>query len=90
MYDKRKDKILKSWRITVTDKQTAVISLRQYAGGKPRLQIGVMEIKKENGEVIFGKLKRWGWDELQELRGVIDQALEVIDDLAANRSGKTK
>ena len=69
----------------MTDTSTAVVSLKQYDGGKPRLQIGPLKIKKPDGEIIHSRIKRWGWDELHELRDAIDQALKMIDDLAAKR-----
>ena len=85
VYEKHKDKVLKEWRITVTDTQTAVVSLKCYDGGAPRLQIGPLEIKKPDGEIIHSRIKRWGWDELHDLRDAIDQAINMIDDMAAGK-----
>lgn len=84
-YEKSKDMILKEWRITVTDATTAIVSLRSYDGGVPKLQLSVLEVRKQNGEIVFGKMRRWGWDELHDLRDVIDEAIELMDELAAKR-----
>ena len=87
-YKKSKDRILKVWRIIITNAQTAVVSLKSYDGGKPRLQIGPVEIEKPNCELIHSRIKRWGWDELHDLRDAIDQALELMDELAVKRKKK--
>ena len=84
-YDKNKDRLLKEWRIPVTDTTTAVVSLKTYAGGTPKLQISVLEIQKQDGGVVFAKMRRWGWDELHDLRDVIDQAIDLMDDLESKR-----
>jgi len=84
-YDPKKDKILKSWRIPVTENQAAVINLVSYDGGDPRLQIGVLEISQSDG-VIYSRIKRWDWDSLLQLKDVIDQALEKMDKLAVKAS----
>ena len=84
-YDPSKDRQVKAWRIPVTDDQTAIVSLKAYAGSDPKLQIGPLEIDRE-GEIIHGRIKRWGWSELLRLRTVLDQAIDRMDELAA--SGK--
>lgn len=85
VYDPKKDREIKSWRITVKDHETAIVSLKQYDGGDPRLQIGPLEIKKPDGELVYARIKRWGWDELHDLRDVIDEAIELMDEVAAKK-----
>lgn len=85
-YESKQDKTLKAWRVPVTDTETAVISLKSYNGGDPKLAIGPLEIEKENGEVVHARIKRWSWSELLKLRDVLDNAIELMDELAA--SGK--
>lgn len=84
-YDPKKDKVLKEWRVTIADGQVAIVALKSYEGGSPKLTIGPLEIEKPDGSVVFGRVRRWAWDELNELRDAITEALELIDDLAAKR-----
>ena len=44
-----------------------------------------MEIKKENGEVVHGRIKRWSWGSLLKLRDVLDEAIDKMDSLAAGK-----
>ena len=81
-YDPKKDKEIKSWRIPVADDQVAVVSLKCYDDGDPKLQIGPSEIDQGNG-VIHGRIKRWGWSELLKLRDALDEAIDKMDELAA-------
>jgi hypothetical protein len=84
-YDIEKDRTIQEWRITVADNQTAVVSLKCYNGGAPKLQIGMCEIKRPSGELVHGRIKRWSWGGLLELRDAIDQAIDLIDDMAAGK-----
>ena len=54
-YEPKKDAILISWRIAVTDDQTAVVSLRQYNGGDPRLQIGPVSAESKVSIMQFNR-----------------------------------
>ena len=76
-YDPAKDKILKTWRIPITDNQTAIINLISYDGGVLKLQVGPVEIERD-GKVIYGRIARWGWDEFQQLQEVMNQAEEEV------------
>ena len=87
-YDPKQDKEIQTWQIPIADDQTAIVSLKSYNGGDPKLQIGILEIEKENGEIVHARIKRWGWSELLKLRDVLDEAIEKMDSLAAG--GKRK
>jgi len=80
-YNPKQDKIIEDWKIPVTDTQTAIVSLKSYDNNDPKLQIGVIEIKKDNGEIAHARIKRWGWSELLKLREVLDQAIDKMDDM---------
>lgn len=81
-YDPKHDKEIKTWRIPVTDNEVAVVSLKSYDGGDPKLAIGPLEIDQD-GKIIHSRIKRWSWSELLKLREVLDQAIEKMDSLAA-------
>ena len=81
-YNLNKDRTIKSWEIPVAEEQTAVVSLKSYDGGDPKLQIGVLEIKRD-GKIAYARIKRWGWSELLKLREVLDEAIDKMDELAA-------
>jgi len=84
-YDPTKDKVLKTWRISVTDKETAIVSVASYNNGDPKIAISTTEIEKENGEMVHGRIKRWGWGEALKLREALDEAIEIMDKLAAGK-----
>lgn len=84
-YDPAKDKELQVWRVPITDTETAIVSLKSYNGGDPKLQIGTTEIEKEDGTVVHARIKRWSWSELLKLRDVLDEAIEKLDGLAAGK-----
>ena len=88
-YDSTTDKLLMSWKIPITDTETAIVNLCAYDGGEPKLQIGTTEIKKGNGEVVHARIKRWSWSELLKLRDVLDEAIEKMDSLAACKKKST-
>jgi len=81
-YDSQKDKEIKGWRIPVAEGQVAVVSLKSYNGGDPRLQIGPLEINQD-GKIIHGRIKRWSWSGLLKLREALDEVIELMDELAA-------
>ena len=88
-YDSTKDKVLKTWRVPITDTETAIVNLCAYDGGEPKLQIGTTEIKKGNGEVVHARIKRWSWSELLKLQDAITEAIEIMDSLAAGKKKST-
>ena len=85
-YDPKQDKEIKTWRIPVTDDQTAIVSLKSYNGGDPKLAIGTLEIEKENGEIVHARIRRWSWSELLKLRDVLDEAISTILDALMNQN----
>jgi len=64
--------------------------VKRYRGGEPKLQIGPLQIKKEDGSIIFAKVRRWSFQDLLALRTVLDEALDLIDDQAAKCGGRSK
>jgi len=83
-YNPKKDQELKSWEIDLGHGKRAVVSLRRYAGGEPKLDLSHQVIEKpETGEIAHAKIRRWHFEALRDLREVIDQALEYMDSLAA-------
>lgn len=72
-YDAAKDKEIKTWK----HEDGLYVSLSQYNGGEPKVQIGPRAFKKTDGTEGFGKagrltLREFGWllslqDEIQAL-----------------------
>jgi hypothetical protein len=61
-YDSSKDKEIKSWK----HKDGLFLSLYQYNGGEPKIQIGPRAYKKADGSNGYGKagrltLEEFGW-----------------------------
>ena len=81
-YDSKRDREIKTWKIPVTENQTAVVNLVAYSGGDPKLQIGPLEINQD-GKIIHSRIKRWPWGSLLKLRDVLDEAIELMDEQAA-------
>lgn len=84
-YNPKSDREIKVWKISITDTETAIIRLCAYNDGDPRLAIGITEIKKEDGTVVHARIKRWPWGSLLKLREVLDEAIELMDSLAAGK-----
>ena len=80
-FDPDKDVILKQWRCEDTG---LIISINQYAGGQPKLQIGPRILKKKDGSdrapVRAGRLSiedvLWLYDIIDEVK---DQLSELAD-----------
>lgn len=72
-FDPDKDVVLKQWRCENTG---LLISINQYAGGQPKLQIGPRILKKKDGSdrapVRAGRLSiedvMWLYDIIDEVR----------------------
>lgn len=82
MYNSKLDKEIKVWRITITNEQTAIVSLKSYDGGAPKIQIGPVEVNQD-GKIIHSRFKRWGWGEALKLHKALGEAIEKMDSLAA-------
>jgi hypothetical protein len=80
-FDPDKDVILKQWRCEDTG---LIISINQYAGGQPKLQIGPRILKKKDGSdrapVRAGRLSiedvLWLYDIIDEIK---DELSELAD-----------
>ncbi len=77
-FDPDKDVVLKQWRCEDTG---LIISINQYAGGQPKLQIGPRILKKKDGSdrapVRAGRLS------IEDVLWLYDIIDEVKDELGA-------
>ncbi len=77
-FDPDKDVVLKQWRCEDTG---LIISINQYAGGQPKLQIGPRILKKKDGSdrapVRAGRLS------IEDVLWLYDIIDEVKDELSA-------
>ena len=75
-FDPEKDKVLKQWKC---DETGLVVSIRQYAEGEPKVQIGPRMIKKKSGGESLTKAGRLTIEDLMWFYDIID---EVKDELS--------
>ena len=77
-FDPDKDVVLKQWRC---DDTGLILSINQYAGGQPKLQIGPRILKKKDGSdrapVRAGRLS------IEDVLWLYDIIDEVKDELSA-------
>ncbi len=77
-FDPDKDVVLKQWRC---DDTGLIISINQYAGGQPKLQIGPRILKKKDGSdrapVRAGRLS------IEDVLWLYDIIDEIKDELSA-------
>ncbi len=78
-YDESKDKELKSWK----HEGGLWVSVYQYNGSDPKVQIGPREYTKKDGEKGFGKAGRLTMAEMGWLFGLKDVIKAVV--LAAKK-----
>ncbi len=76
-YDPEKDKVLKKWKCEETG---LVVSINQYGGGEPKVQIGPrILLKKDGSERAPVKAGRLTMEDLLWFYDIID---EVKDEMA--------
>ncbi len=75
-YDESKDKIIKSFSLD-TEKDSLVMSLVSYNNGSPKLQI-TREFTKPNGDKSFGRMGRLTLEEVEFIRGNIEEVLKLM------------
>jgi hypothetical protein len=79
-FDPDKDVVLKKWRCENTG---LLISINQYAGGQPKLQIGPRILKKKDGSdrapVRAGRLSI---EDVMWLYDIIDEVKDELSDKA--------
>ncbi|PIE74779.1 MAG: hypothetical protein CSA18_03080 [Deltaproteobacteria bacterium] len=75
-FDPDKDKVLKEWR---SEETGLVISINQYAGGEPKLQIGPRIIMKKDG--TEGAPRRAGRLSVEDVMWLYDIIDDIKDDL---------
>lgn len=78
-YDAEKDKVLKKW---VCEETGLVVSINQYAGGEPKLQIGPRIVKTRNGQESQRKAGRMTIEDLMWFYDIIDDVKEELTLLA--------
>lgn len=76
-FDPDKDKVLKQWKC---DETGLLVSINQYAGGEPKLQIGPRVFTRKDGGERQGKAGRLTVEDVLWLYDNID---EIKDELAA-------
>jgi hypothetical protein len=68
-YDESKDKMIKSWQ----HKGGLYLSIYQYNGGEPKIQIGPRAYKKSDGSTGYGKAGRLSLEEFGWVLGLRDE-----------------
>jgi len=78
-FEPEKDKVLKKWKCEETG---LVISINQYGGGEPKLQIGPRILKKQDGtERAPVKAGRLSIEDVLWLYDILDEAKEELTTL---------
>jgi hypothetical protein len=79
-YDPDKDKVIKSWKCEQTG---LLISINQYAGGEPKVQIGPRILRKKDGtERPPLKAGRLTIEDLMWFYDIIDEIKDELTNLA--------
>jgi hypothetical protein len=79
-YDPDKDKVIKSWKCEHTG---LIISINQYAGGEPKVQIGPRVLRKRDGtESPPLKAGRLTIEDLMWFYDIIDEIKDELTDLS--------
>lgn len=79
-FDPEKDKVIKEWR---SEETGLVISINQYDGGEPKLQIGPRIIMKKDGtEGAPRRAGRLTVEDVMWLYEIIDDIKDDIQDLS--------
>jgi len=73
-YDESKDKVIKTWQ----HKNGLYLSIYQYNGGEPKIQIGPRAYKKADGSTGYGKVGRLSLEEMGWLFGLKDEIREAV------------
>ncbi len=73
-YDASKDKEIRTWQ----HKDGLYLSIYQYNGGEPKIQIGPREYKKSDGTTGYGKTGRLTLEEFGWVLGLRDEVREEI------------
>jgi hypothetical protein len=68
-YDESKDKEIKTWQ----HKNGLYLSIYQYNGGEPKIQIGPRAYKKSDGSTSYGKAGRLSLEEFGWVLGLRDE-----------------
>ena len=78
-YDPEKDLVLKKWKC---DETGLIISINQYGGGEPKVQIGPrVLLKKDGSERAPVKAGRLTIEDLMWLYDIIDEVKEELSSL---------
>jgi hypothetical protein len=76
-YDASKDKEIKSWK----HKDGLYLSIYQYNGGEPKIQIGPRAYQKADGSTGYGKAGRLTLAEMGWLFGLKDEIRAEVQKL---------
>lgn len=74
-FDPSKDKILKKW---LCEETGLIVSINQYAGGEPKLQIGPRIVLKKDGGEGQRKAGRLTIEDLMWFYEIIDEVKEEL------------
>ena len=78
-FDPEKDKVLKQWK---SEETGLLVSINQYAGGEPKLQIGPRMIQKKNGGESMTRAGRLTIEDVMWFYEIIDEVKEELSNLA--------
>jgi hypothetical protein len=73
-YDESKDKEIKTWQ----HQGGLYVSIYQYNGGEPKIQIGPRAYRKSDGSLGYGRTGRLSLEEMGWLFGLKDEIREAI------------
>lgn len=78
-YDPSKDEVVKKWQCEETG---LIVTINQYDGGEPKVQIGPRILKKKDGtNRAPAKAGRLTIEDLTWLYDIIDEVKEVLSDM---------
>ena len=78
-FDPEKDKILKKWKCEETG---LLITINQYNGGEPKVQIGPRAFTKRDGSESQREAGRLSMEDLMWLYDIIDEVKDELSKLA--------
>jgi hypothetical protein len=82
-YDSNKDKQIKEWK---NEETGLIVSIFQYDGGEPKLQLGPRILKKKDGtDRAPAKAGRLSIEDVMWLYEIIDEAKDELSELVGPR-----
>lgn len=80
-YDPKLDKVIKEWRIEISNDWKLLVAIRQYEDGESKVQIGpYIKLGEDKKEIVaMEKTGRFSQQETYDLSVVLEEAFLILD-----------